>query len=83
MTDSSDLIAPPVNLTEPTVLVTLMGPDQKGVSTRLFGALASHGVEVVDVEQLVVRGRLILSALLTKPADPVAFDRALTQCAAE
>lgn len=83
MTDSSSLSAPAVNLTEPTVLVTLMGPDQKGVSTRLFGAVASHGVEVVDVEQLVVRGRLILSTLLTLPADFPAFETALQGVAVE
>lgn len=83
MSDSSEISAPAVNLTEPTVLVTLMGRDRKGVSTRLFGAVASHGVEVVDVEQLVVRGRLILSALLTQPHDPAPFRAALDEVAAE
>lgn len=83
MSDSSEISAPAVNLTEPTVLVTLMGPDRKGVSTRLFGAVASHGVEVVDVEQLIVRGRLILSALLTRPHDTEAFRAALEEVAAE
>ncbi|MEH3033673.1 MAG: phosphoserine phosphatase SerB [Aeromicrobium erythreum] len=60
---------PAVHLTAPTVLVTLTGPDQSGVSTRLFEALAGHDVEVVDVEQLVVRGRLVLSVLATEPSD--------------
>ncbi|KAA1376027.1 phosphoserine phosphatase SerB [Aeromicrobium fastidiosum] len=60
---------PTVHFTDPTVLVTLMGPDQSGVTTRLFGDLAPTGVEVIDVEQLVVRGRLILSALVTHPDD--------------
>lgn len=81
MTDSSSIVTPTLNLTEPTVLVTLMGPDRKGVSTRLFGALASHNVEVVDVEQLIVRGRLILSALLTAPADAASFRLALEEVA--
>ncbi|MGA8988190.1 phosphoserine phosphatase SerB [Aeromicrobium sp.] len=60
---------PTLHFTDPTVLVTLTGPDQSGVTTRLFAALEPFGVEVIDVEQLVVRGRLILSALLTVPAD--------------
>jgi len=60
---------PTLHFTDPTVLVTLTGPDQSGVTTRLFGSLESYAVEIIDVEQLVVRGRLILSALLTVPTD--------------
>jgi phosphoserine phosphatase len=60
---------PTLHFNDPTVLVTLTGPDQSGVTTRLFAALEPFGVEVIDVEQLVVRGRLILSALLTVPDD--------------
>jgi len=60
---------PTLHFNDPTVLVTLTGPDQSGVTTRLFADLEPYGVEVIDVEQLVVRGRLILSALLTVPAD--------------
>jgi phosphoserine phosphatase len=66
---------PTVHFTDPTVLVTLMGPDQSGVTTRLFGQLAPTEVEVIDVEQLVVRGRLILSALLTVPDDLAALEQ--------
>lgn len=60
---------PTLHFNDPTVLVTLTGPDQSGVTTRLFHELEPFGVEVIDVEQLVVRGRLILSALLTVPDD--------------
>lgn len=60
---------PTLHFNDPTVLVTLTGPDQSGVTTRLFSALEPFGVEVIDIEQLVVRGRLILSALLTVPDD--------------
>ncbi|KAA1399500.1 phosphoserine phosphatase SerB [Aeromicrobium ginsengisoli] len=60
---------PTLHFNDPTVLVTLTGPDQSGVTTRLFADLEPYGVEVIDVEQLVVRGRLILSALLTVPED--------------
>ncbi len=66
---------PTSHFTDPTVLVTLTGPDQSGVTTRLFGDLAPTGVEVIDVEQLVVRGRLILSALVTLPDDLDGLER--------
>ena len=66
---------PSLHLTDPTVLVTLTGPDQSGVTTRLFADLAPFGLEVIDIEQLVVRGRLILSALLTIPADQPGLER--------
>jgi len=60
---------PTLHFNDPTVLVTLTGPDQSGVTTRLFADLEPYRLEVIDVEQLVVRGRLILSALLTVPED--------------
>ncbi len=65
---------PALHLTDPTVLVTLTGPDQSGVTTRLFAKVAPFAVQVIDIEQLVVRGRLILSALLTIPADRTALE---------
>ncbi|MEG9225896.1 phosphoserine phosphatase SerB [Aeromicrobium sp. Sec7.5] len=58
----------PQHFTGPTVLVTLVGTDRAGVSTRLFGVLDAFPLEVIDVEQLVVRGQLILSVLVTEPA---------------
>jgi phosphoserine phosphatase len=48
-----------------TLLVTLTGRDRPGVTSALFGALAEADVEVLDVEQVVIRGRLVLGALLT------------------
>lgn len=74
---------PTSDLTAPTVLVTLSGTDQKGVSTRLFGSVADLGVEVVDVEQLVVRGRLVLSVLFTEPDDPASLERVVRGVATE
>lgn len=65
---------PTLHFNDPTVLVTLTGPDQSGVTTRLFTELEPFGLEVIDVEQLVVRGRLILSALLTVPDDESTFE---------
>jgi phosphoserine phosphatase len=47
-----------------TLLVTLTGHDRPGVTSALFGALVPFDVEVLDVEQVVIRGRLVLGALL-------------------
>lgn len=53
----------------PTLLVTVTGPDRPGVTARLFDALAGTDVEVVDVEQVVVRGNLTLAVLVTSGPD--------------
>jgi phosphoserine phosphatase len=47
--------------------VTVSGDDRPGVSSALFDAIADVGSEVLDVEQVVVRGHLTL-ALLLAPA---------------
>jgi phosphoserine phosphatase len=47
-----------------TLLITLTGPDRPGVTARVSAALAAHEVEVLDVEQVVIRGRLTLGVLL-------------------
>ncbi|MCW2746997.1 MAG: serB [Nocardioidaceae bacterium] len=65
---------PTQQLSDPTVLVTLTGSDQKGVTTRLFDSLAPFDVEVIDIEQLVLRGRLSLGTLLTVPGDLEGFE---------
>ena len=41
-------------------LVTVSGQDGPGIAARLFSALAERGVEVDDVEQVRVHGRLLL-----------------------
>ncbi|HEV2372294.1 MAG TPA: phosphoserine phosphatase SerB [Streptosporangiaceae bacterium] len=53
-----------------TVLVTLTGRDRPGVTARLFTALAGHELAVADIEQVVIRGRLVLGVLLACDADP-------------
>jgi phosphoserine phosphatase len=52
-----------------TVLVTLTGPDRPGVTTAVFEALSLPGVDVLDVEQVVVRGHLTLAVLVSAGAD--------------
>jgi phosphoserine phosphatase len=50
----------------PTFLVTLTGKDRPGVTSTLMTALVEHDVEVLDIEQIVVRGRLVLGVLLSR-----------------
>lgn len=47
-----------------TLLITLSGQDRPGVTRALFRALGPHHVHVLDVEQIVVRGRLVLAVLV-------------------
>lgn len=49
---------------ERTLLITLSGQDRPGVTRALFRALGPHRVHVLDVEQIVVRGRLVLAVLV-------------------
>jgi len=50
--------------TRQTLLITLSGNDRPGVTRRLFSTLASYPVTVIDVEQLVVRSRLVLAIVV-------------------
>lgn len=54
---------------EPTLLVTLSGLDRPGVTSTLLGTLGRAGVVVYDIEQIVLRGRLILGVLVSAPRD--------------
>ncbi len=46
-------------------LLTVTGADRPGVTARLFGALGQvPGLEVVDVEQVVVHGELVLGVVV-------------------
>ncbi len=47
-----------------TLLVTLTGRDRPGVTSRLFTELARFPLVVLDTEQIVLRGRLILGVLV-------------------
>ncbi|MDT9592415.1 phosphoserine phosphatase SerB [Nocardioides zeae] len=64
-----------------TVLVTLTGKDRPGVTSSLLATLAGAGVDVVDVEQIVLRGRLILGVLVTAPDDVTGLTEALERAA--
>ena len=65
----SDLTTPTsAPLDSPTLLVTISGDDRPGVSSALFDAIADVGAEVLDLEQVVVRGHLTLAMLLAPGA---------------
>ena len=52
-----------------SLLITVTGRDQPGVTSALFEVLARHEVELLNVEQVVVRGRLTLAVLVVAPTD--------------
>lgn len=64
------------------VLITTTGPDKPGVSSVLFAALARQGVEVLDVEQVVIRGQLVLGVLVGVDDDAEALQEAVEQAMA-
>ncbi len=51
------------------MLITVTGVDQPGVTATLFEALSRHGVELLNVEQVVIRHRLTLGVLVRCPPD--------------
>ena len=65
-----------------SVLITVTGPDRPGVSSVLFAALTRHGVDLLDVEQVVIRGRLTLGALVGTHHDPEGLQEAVEQAMA-
>jgi len=74
--------------TDRTLLVTITGRDRPGVTAALFDALTgstgiSGGVEVVDVEQVVIRGRLVLGVLVAPGTDEAGLRAAVAAVAHE
>ncbi|UGY90637.1 phosphoserine phosphatase SerB [Streptomyces gobiensis] len=51
----------------PTLLVKIFGKDRPGITAGLFDTLAAYSLIVVDIEQVVTRGRITLCALVTAP----------------
>ena len=52
-----------------TLLLTVSGTDRPGVTSAVFSTLTKAGVEVLDIEQIVLRRHLILGILVTAPRD--------------
>jgi phosphoserine phosphatase len=55
--------------TPQTLLLTVSGKDRPGVTSAMFRTLTRAGVEVLDIEQIVLRRRLVLGILVTAPRD--------------
>jgi len=53
-----------VNTSKVSVLITVTGHDQPGVTSALFEVLSRHKVALLNVEQVVIRGRLTLGVLV-------------------
>jgi phosphoserine phosphatase len=74
---------PPAQPTQPrpdderTLLVKVFGKDRPGITTGLFATLGDFGVDVIDFEQVVTRGRITLCALVTPPAGGTGAEGAL------
>jgi phosphoserine phosphatase len=52
-----------------SALITVTGVDKPGVTSALFEVLAGHKVELLNVEQVVIRGRLTLGVLVAAPLE--------------
>jgi phosphoserine phosphatase len=74
-----------MNQPRTTLLITLTGRDRPGVTARLFGALARFPLSVADIEQVTIRGRLVLGVLVTctEPPDLTAIYRVVSDLAAD
>jgi len=67
-----------------TGLVLLSGVDAPGVTQALFSALSPFSLNIIDIEQVVIRGRLILTALIAlDPAHASAIETDLMETAKE
>lgn len=66
-----------------TGLILLSGVDAPGITESLFETLAPFAVNILDIEQVVIRGRVILTALIScNPAHAKAIEADLDSCAA-
>ena len=68
-----------------TVLFSFSGADRSGITSRIFEALAEFDVSVLDVGQVVLRGRLTVGVLISAPVEEmeVALRQRLTLVAGE
>lgn len=64
------------------LLITVTGRDRPGLLARLCAVVEEQGARVVDLEQVVIRDRLVLG-ILVSPDDPTALADALTAAGTE
>lgn len=60
------------DLSGSSVLITVTGRDQPGVTSALFEVLSRYGVALLNVEQVVIRNRLTLGVLVAAAPDVAA-----------
>ncbi|MDP1711330.1 MAG: phosphoserine phosphatase SerB [Candidatus Nanopelagicaceae bacterium] len=64
-----------------TGLILLSGIDSPGITEALFSTLAPFSITVLDIEQMVIRERLILTVLISlNPAHAQAIETDLAAC---
>lgn len=65
-----------------TGLILLTGTDKPGIAASLFQTLAPFAVHVIDIEQVIINNRLILTVLIgANPAHQSAIEEDLNSCA--
>lgn len=64
-----------MTISKVSVLITVTGIDQPGVTSALFNVLSAHQVELLNVEQVVIRDRLTLGVVLSARSDVVDSDQ--------
>jgi phosphoserine phosphatase len=64
-----------------SVLASVSGRDRPGITAAFFAALAAHDVDVRDIEQVVIRDRLILTVLFDLRGDTAALRNSVTKTA--
>jgi phosphoserine phosphatase len=74
-TEDSHHLPTEVTVAGVAVLLTISGPDRPGVSRTFFSTMATLPVLVLDVEQVVTSGQLILASLMVP--DPSAHSSAI------
>ena len=66
-----------------TALILLSGVDKPGITASLFETLSAFAITVLDIEQVVIKDRLILTVLIAlNPAHESAIAADLDSCAA-
>lgn len=53
------------NQTTYTGLILVSGEDRPGITQRLMATLAQFSVTILDIEQLIIRNRLLLTVLIS------------------
>jgi phosphoserine phosphatase len=78
-----NLMTTPEKTEQFTGLILLSGVDKPGITEGLFETLAPFAVTILDIEQVVIRERVILTVLLAlSPAHAKAIEADLEECAA-